>query len=154
MSEPSLQDLADAVTDLGRIVARQGASLDRLLDDGRAAAARARAGADLPLLVDLLALHRDAAACAATARSRRERDAFGAVAGGLERLITGRGGQLVTPADGTAFDAATMDAVEVEPTDDPAADRTVAAVLEPGLWLTEAGRSARPARVVVRRLRG
>lgn len=154
MSEPSLQDLADAVTDLGRIVARQGASLDRLLDDSRAAAARARAGADLPLLVELVALHRDATACAATARSRRERDAFGAVAGGLERLITGRGGRLVVPAEGAAFDAATMDAVEVEPTGDPAADRTVAAVLEPGLWLTEAGRSARPARVVVRRLQG
>lgn len=154
MSEPSLQDLADAVTDLGRIVARQGASLDRLLDDSRAATARARAGADLPLLVDLLALHRDTTACAATARSRRERDAFGAVASGLERLITGRGGQLVVPAAEAAFDAATMDAVAVEPTDDPAADRTVAAVLEPGLWLTEAGRSARPARVVVRRLQG
>lgn len=154
MSEPSPQDLADAITDVGRIVARQGASLDRLVDDSRAAAARARAGADVPLLVDLLALHRDASACAATARSRRERDAFGAIAGGLERLINGRGGQLVVPAEGAAFDAASMDAVEVEATDDEAADRTVAAVLEPGLWLGEAGRSVRPARVVVRRLRG
>lgn len=153
MSEPSPQDLADAITDVGRIVARQGASLDRLLDDSRAAAARARAGADVPLLVDLLALHRDATACATTARSRRERDAFGAIASGLERLVNGRGGRLVVPADGSAFDAASMDAVEVEETDDEAADRTVAAVVEPGLWLTELDRSARPARVVVRRLR-
>lgn len=154
MSEPSAQDLADAITDVGRIVARQGASLDRLVDDSRAAAARARAGADVPLLVDLLALHRDATTCAATARSRRERDAFDAIAGGLERLINGRGGQLVVPLEGAAFDAASMDAVEVEQTDDEAADRTVAAVLEPGLWLGEAGRSVRPARVVVRRLGG
>lgn len=152
MTEPSLTDLVDAVTDLGRIVARQGAGLDRLLDDSRATAARSRAGADLPLLVDLLALHRQATTCAATARTKRERDAFDAFASGIERLLNGRGARLVSPAAGTAFDASSMDAVEVEPTSDPGADRTVAAVLEPGLWLEEPARTARPARVVVRKL--
>ncbi|UMG91968.1 nucleotide exchange factor GrpE [Nocardioides sp. TF02-7] len=154
MPDPNLQDLHDAVTDVGRIVARQGAAIDRLVDDSRAAAARARAGADVPLLVDLLALHRDATACAATARSRRERDAFTAVARGLERLVTGRGGTLVAPAPGEPFDATRMEAAEVVATDDPAADRTVASVLEAGLWLTEAGRSVRPARVAVHRHSG
>ncbi|GAA4807078.1 hypothetical protein ACFQ0K_01825 [Nocardioides caeni] len=152
MADPSLQDLVDAVSDLGRIVSRQGATLDRLVDDSRAAAARARAGADVPLLVDLLALHRDASACAASARSRREREAFTAMAGGLQRLVEGRGGRLVMPVDGDAFDALTMEAAEIEDTDVADHDRTVARVLEPGLVLTEVGRSVRPARVVVRRL--
>jgi molecular chaperone GrpE len=149
-----MRDLADAVTDLGRIVARQGAAIDRLVDDARAAAARDRAGADVALLVDLLALHRDAARCSATARSARERAAFDAVAHGLERLLAGRGGTLVTPAPGTEFDAATMEAAELVPTPDAADDRTVATVVEPGLVLTGLGRSVRPARVVVRRHRG
>lgn len=152
--EPSLQDLADAVVDVGRLVARQAASIDRLVDDSRAAAARARVGADVPLLVDLLALHRDASACAATARSRREREAFGAVASGIERLIEGRGGRLVTPATGTAFDAVSMEAVEVVTTDDASRDRTVASLLEPGLVIADAGRSVRPARVAVHRYAG
>ncbi|TWH01892.1 molecular chaperone GrpE [Nocardioides sp. J9] len=151
MSEPTLQDLADAVVDVGRLVARQAASIDKLVDDGRAAAARARAGADVPLLVDLLALHRDASACAATARSRREREAFTAVAGGLERLIEGRGGRLVAPSPGAVFDATTMEAVEVVATDDAARDRTVAELVEPGLVVTELGRAVRPARVAVHR---
>lgn len=158
MSEPAaestLQDLADAVVDVGRLVARQAASLDQLVDDSRASAARARAGADVPLLVDLLALHRDANTCAATARSRREREAFGAVAGGIERLIEGRGGRLVAPAEGTTFDAASMDAVEVVPTEVAELDRTVASLLEPGLLLVEVGRSVRPARVAVHRYAG
>ena len=152
--EPSLQDLADAVVDVGRLVARQAASLDQLVDDSRAAAARARVGADVPLLVDLLALHRDASTCAATARSRREREAFGAVAGGIERLIEGRGGRLVAPAAGTPFDAVSMEAVEVVTTDDATQDRTVATLLEPGLLLAEIGRSVRPARVAVHRYAG
>ncbi|HWJ10810.1 MAG TPA: hypothetical protein VNS46_15635 [Nocardioides sp.] len=154
MSEPTLQDLADAVVDMGRLLARQAASLDQLLDDGRAAAARARAGADVPLLVDLLALHRDASSCAATARSRREREAFTAVAGGIERLIEGRGGRLVAPAEGVPFDAASMEAVEVVPTALAEQDRTVATLLEPGLLLVELGRSVRPARVAVHRHAG
>lgn len=153
-TEPTLQDLADAVVDVGRLVARQAASIDQLVDEGRAAAARARAGADVPLLVDLLALHRDASNCAATARSRREREAFGAVAGGIERLIEGRGGRLVAPAEGTAFDAVSMEAVEVVATDVAERDRTVASLLEPGLALTELGRSVRPARVAVHRYAG
>lgn len=153
-SEPTLQDLADAVVDVGRLVARQAASIDQLVNDGRAAAARARAGADVPLLVDLLALHRDASNCASTARSRRERDAFGAMAGGIERLIEGRGGRLVAPAEGTAFDAVSMEAVEVVATDVAERDRTVASLLEPGLALTELGRSVRPARVAVHRYAG
>lgn len=152
MSEPSPQDLLDAVSDLGRIVARQGASVDRLVDDSRAAAARSRAGADVSLVVDLFALHSDAAACASTARSRRERTAFEALASGLERLITGRGAALVMPLPGTDFDAVTMEAAEVVSTDDPTLDRSIESVLEPGLWLVEIGRSVRPARVVVRRL--
>ncbi|SHF75959.1 molecular chaperone GrpE [Jatrophihabitans endophyticus] len=153
MSEPSLQDLADAVTDLGRVVARQGASLDRLVDDARAAAARERAGADVALLVDLAALHRDARACAETARAARDRTAFTAIATGLERLLAGRGGTLVTPSVDDAFDAATMEAAEVVATGDRRLDRTVDSVREPGLSLPATGRSVRPARVVVRRHR-
>lgn len=149
--EPSIQDLLDQIADLGRIVTRQGASIDRLVDDSRAAAARIRSGADLPLLLDLLALYSTALTCASTARSRRERAAFDAVAGGLERLMIGRGAVLVTPPLGTAFDAALMEASEIVATDDGALDRTVDAVLEPGLSLAEGGRSVRPARVVVRR---
>jgi molecular chaperone GrpE len=101
--------------------------------------------------VELFALYCDASACASTARSRRERAAFEALGSGLERLLVGRDATLVTPAPGVAFDGASMAAVEVVATDDPALDRTVVAVLAPGLWLTEVGRSVRPARVVVRR---
>jgi molecular chaperone GrpE len=151
VSEPTLRDLLDQITDLGRIVARQGASVERLVDDSRAAAARARAGADIPLLVDLFVLYCDASTCASTARSRRERAAFEALGAGLERLLTGRGATVVTPSPGVAFDPASMEAAEVVATDDPALDRTVHAVLEPGLWLIDAGRSVRPARVVVQR---
>lgn len=148
--EPSLQDLLDQISDLGRIVARQGASLDRLVDDSRAAAARARSAADVPLLVDLLALYVDATRCAQTARARRERAGFDALGAGLERLIAGRGGALVMPAPGTDFDPATMEAASVVSTDNATLDRTVDELLEPGLWLTEIGRSVRSARVVVR----
>ncbi len=153
MSEPSLRDLLDQMTDLGRILTHQGASVARLVDDSRAAAARSRTGADIPLLVELFALHGDASSCASTARSRRERAAFGALCAGLERLLAGRGAVLVTPEPGVPFDAASMEASEVVATENPALDRTVGAVLEPGLWLTEAARSLRPARVVVRRHR-
>lgn len=147
-----LQDLADAITDLGRVVARQSTSIERLVDDSRAAATRERAGADVALLVDLFALHRDASACAAGARAVRERKAFEAIGAGLERLIVGRGGALVVPSVGTPFDAATMEVADVLPTDDAALDRTVEAVRSPGLMLTALGRSVRPARVTVRRL--
>lgn len=146
-------DLAERLDDLTRAVTRQAATLEKLADDARAREAKERAGADVPLLVDLLALHGDAAACAATARTRRERDAFTAVAAGLARLIVGRGGELVVPPPGAEFDAASMEAAEVRPTDDPALDRVVAAVLAPGLRLIVLGRTVRPARVAVHRHR-
>lgn len=142
---PSLQDLSDKIDDLARLVARQTAVVAALAD------APAAAGPDIGLLVDLHALCRDTLACADTARSRRERAAFTAVAAGLERLIVGRGGALVAPAPGAVFDGAHMEAAEVVPTDDPARDRTVARLLEPGL--DAAGRSVRPARVAVHRAR-
>ncbi|MHA6625552.1 hypothetical protein ACU61A_09000 [Pseudonocardia sichuanensis] len=146
MADPSLQDLADKVDDLTRLVTRQTATLGRIADAG------ARSGPDVPLLVDLHALRTDALACAATTRTRKERAAFEAIAGGLERLLAGRGGTLVSPRPGHAFSAATMEAAEVVRTDDAALDRTVAVLLEPGLEVE--GRSVRPARVAVHRHRG
>jgi molecular chaperone GrpE len=143
--DPSLQDLVDKVDDLSRLVARQSATLARLADGGT------RIGPDVPLLVDLHALRTDALACAATTRTRKERSAFEAIAAGLERLLAGRGGILVSPRPGHAFSAATMEAAEVVNTDDAALDRTVAALLEPGLEVD--GRSVRPARVAVHRHR-
>ncbi|WP_219413661.1 nucleotide exchange factor GrpE [Pseudonocardia nigra] len=145
LQDPSLQDIADKVDDLTRLVNRQAATLGRLAD------ARATAGPDVPLLVELHALRSDAVRCAATARSRRERSAFEAVAGGLERLLAGRGGTVVAPQPGESFSGATMEAAEVVPTEDPAQDRTVAALLEAGLQA--GGRSVRPARVAVHRHR-
>lgn len=143
--EPSARDLADKIDDVTRLLTRQSAALAALAD------APAPAGPDVALLVDLHALFTDASACAATARSRRERTAFAAVAGGLERLIVGRGGAVVAPEPGSAFRGTQMEAAEVVATDDPAADRTVAALLEPGL--DAGGRSVRPARVAVFRTR-
>ncbi|GAA3235461.1 hypothetical protein GCM10017691_32820 [Pseudonocardia petroleophila] len=140
-----MRELADKIDDVTRLLTRQAAAIAALTD------ARAATGPDVPLLVDLHALLRDSLACAATARSRRERAAFTAVAAGLERLVVGRGGALVTPAPGEAFRGTQMEAVEVVPTDDPAQDRTVARLLEPGL--DAAGRSVRPARVAVFRAR-
>lgn len=152
MADATAQDLVDALSDLGRVVTRQGQAIDRLVDDARASAARDRAGADIPLLVDLLALHRDATACAATARSRREREAFTVIASGLERTIQGRGGLLVWPAAGDDFDALSMEAAEVVPTSEDGQDRTIARVLDAGLMLADPRRSVRPARVAVHRL--
>jgi molecular chaperone GrpE len=143
--DPSLQDIADKVDDLSRLVTRQSTALARLADTGT------RAGPDVPLLVELHALRSDALACAATTRTRKERSAFEAIAAGLERLLAGRGGTLVSPRPGHAFSAATMEAAEVVATDDAALDRTVAALLEPGLEVD--GRSVRPARVSVHRHR-
>jgi molecular chaperone GrpE len=143
--DPSLQDIVDKVDDLSRLVTRQSAALARLVDGGT------RAAPDVPLLVELHALRADALACAATTRMRKERSAFEALAAGLERLLAGRGGTLVSPRPGHAFSAATMEAAEVVATDDAALDRTVAALLEPGLEVD--GRSVRPARVTVHRHR-
>jgi molecular chaperone GrpE len=142
---PSLQDLADKLDDVARLVTRQGATLGELAD-----ARRNDAGPDVALLVELHALRADALACADTARSRRERSAFTALADGLERLLVGRGGTVVAPAAGDEFAASTMEAAEIVPAADPALDRTVAKLLEPGL--RAGGRSIRPARVAVHRL--
>lgn len=145
MADPSLSDLADRIDDVARLVTRQSATLGALAD------ARSGGGPDVPLLVELFALRADALRCAGTARSRRERAAFTALATGLERVLVGRGGAVVVPQVGDAFSGTRMEAAEVVATADPAQDRTVAAVLEPGL--VAAGRSIRPARVVVHRHR-
>ena len=142
---PTLQDVSDKLDDVARALARQAAVLAALSD------APAAAGPDVALLVDLHALRLDALACAATARSRRERAAFEAVAAGLERLAAGRGGTVLAPAPGEPFDGATMEAAEVVAAPDPAADRTVATLLAPGL--AAGGRCVRPARVAVHRAR-
>ena len=149
MGEITLQDVADRVDDLARVVARQGVTLGALAD--ARAGSGADTGPDVPMLVELHALRVDALACAAPARSRGERDAFAAMATSLERLVVGRGGAVVVPAPGADFDARTMTAVEIAPTGDAAADRTVATVLEPGLSVGP--RSVRPARVQVHRFR-
>lgn len=146
MAELSLQDIADKVDDVSRLLSRQSTTLQRIAEPGAGATT-----ADTPLLVELHALLVDALTCAGTARVRREREAFEALAGGLERLLVGRGGAVVTPAAGEAFSASTMEAVEVVAATDPAADRTVARLLAPGLLV--AGRSVRPARVAVHRVR-
>lgn len=143
--------LGERIEDLGRVIARQAATIERLTDAARARAEQGRAGADLPLIVELFALHSDAAACATTAESVRERDAFAAITSRIERLIIGRGGGLVTPRADDAFDALTMEAADTTKTDDPELDRTVDSVIRTGLIV--AGRSVRPAGVVVRRYR-
>lgn len=143
--------LAERVEDLARILARQAGTVERLADAEQARAARERGGADLPLVVELFALLGDMTACARTAESDREREAFEAVATRIERLLVGRGGTVVAPAEGDAFDPAEMEASDTTATTDEALDRTVADVIAPGL--TVPGRSVRPARVVVRVLR-
>ncbi|MFE9322702.1 hypothetical protein ACIHDR_21870 [Nocardia sp. NPDC052278] len=148
-STDSLAHLAECIDDLTRVAARQATTIDRLADEAKARDRRDRAGADLPLILELFALHTDTAACAATAESPRERTAFEAVATRIERLIVGRGGTLVTPRPDDAFDSRTMEAADVAKTNDPALDRTVESVVQTGL--TVSGRSVRPAGVVVRR---
>ena len=91
VGEVTLQDVADKVDDVARALTRQAATLGALTD-------RREAGPDVPLLVELHALRADALACAATARSHRERDGFTALAAGLERLLVGRGGAVVAPS--------------------------------------------------------
>jgi len=144
--DPTLGDIADKIDDVARLLGRQAATLGTIAD-----ARAAGSGPDLPLLVELHALRVDALRCAATARSRRERTGFETVAGGLERLLSGRGGTVVTPLVGEPFSGASMEAVEVLPAADPALDRTVAGLVEPGLLV--GGRSVRPARVAVHRHR-
>ncbi|MEV4234960.1 MULTISPECIES: nucleotide exchange factor GrpE [unclassified Nocardia] len=146
-----LAQLTERIEDLTRVIARQATTIDRLADEAKARDRRDRAGADLPLVVELFALHTDTTACATTAESPRERAAFEAIATRIERLIVGRGGTLVTPQRGDAFDSLTMEAADVAKIDDPALDRTVASVVQTGL--TVSGRSVRPAGVVVHRHR-
>ncbi|MEV5838116.1 hypothetical protein [Nocardia sp. NPDC052112] len=146
-----LADLAERIEDLTRTIARQANTIDRLADEAKARDRRDRAGADLPLVLELFALHTDTTACATTAESARERAAFEAIATRIERLITGRGGTLITPHPDAPFDALTMEAAEVTITDDAHADRTVDTTIRPGL--TVSGRSVRPAAVVARKYR-
>lgn len=147
----ALAVLAERIEDLSRILARQAATIERLADEAKARDRRDRAGADLPLVTDLFALHGDTVTCARTAESDRDRAAFTALADRLERLLTGRGAALVAPVPDSAFDARTMEATDVVTAEDAAADRTVAALLAPGLRVGD--RSVRPASVVVRRYR-
>jgi molecular chaperone GrpE len=146
MAEPTLVDIADKVDDVARMLARQAATLSALTDAGPT-----ESGPDLPLLVELHTLRSDALRCAATARSRRERSAFDAIAAGLGRLLAGRGGVVVEPAVGEPFSGSSMEVAQVLSTDDADLDRTVAELLEPGLRVGT--RSVRPARVVVHRHR-
>ncbi|MFX0576670.1 nucleotide exchange factor GrpE [Nocardia nepalensis] len=146
-----LAQLAERIEDLTRVIARQATTIDRLADEAKARAQRDRTGADLPLLIELFALHTDTAACATTAESPREREAFDAITTRIERLIVGRGGSVISPRPGDTFDSLHMEAAEVTTTETPDADRTVATTIHPGL--TVSGRSVRPAAVVVRRYR-
>lgn len=145
--EQQLQTLDERVVDLARVIARQAASIDLLVDAGKARG-RETSSADVPLLVDLFALYLDAETCARSA-AEGDRAAFAALAAGLDRLITGRGGRIVTPAVGADFDARAMEAIEVVRGPEVSADqdRTVAEVVRPGLVAGD--RSLRPAAVTV-----
>lgn len=140
--------IAEQVTDLARVLARQAQSLERLADADRQRAAAASAGADVSLLVDLHALYIDAATCVATAATEADRTAFAALRDSLERIILGRGGAIVAPGVGAEFDARSMEAIETR-AGDSASDRTIAEVVRPGLRVGD--RVARPALVVVYR---
>ncbi|MEV6768279.1 nucleotide exchange factor GrpE [Nocardia sp. NPDC051030] len=152
-TEPDTAQLADRITerldDLTRVIARQAATIDRLADDAKARAQRERAGADVPLVVELFSLYGEARAFASTAQSEAEQTAFDTFANRVERLLTGRGGQVVEPKPDTVFDALTMEAADTITADAPDLDRTVDSIVTPGLLIAD--RSVRPARVVVRR---
>ncbi|WP_084534475.1 nucleotide exchange factor GrpE [Nocardia yamanashiensis] len=150
-TDPATDRITERIDDLARVIARQAATIERLADDAKARDRRERAGADVPLVVELFALFDDARTLAATAGSDTERAAFETFANRLERLLTGRGGQTVEPKPGAPFDALTMEAADVLPTGESDLDRTVHSVVQPGL--TVAGRSVRPAKVVVHRHR-
>lgn len=156
-TDVELPRTAEILDDLTRTIARQQATIERLVDGVRRLESTGRSGADVPLLVDLSAIRSDAIGCARTAQSERERTGFEALAAAIDRLIVGRGGGVVTPAVGGDFSAATMEVAEVVRTDDPAEDRTIDRVVAEGLRLAESAgtsRSIRPALVVVRRYRG
>ena len=144
-SDDLLAALAGQVQDLTRVVTRQAAALDRLV-----AADRARSGprTEAKLINELFAVFVDADLCVRSAESEREARAFTALRDGLERLIAGAGGTVVAPRPGDPFDVTVMEASDVTPIDGtPAVAETVADVIRPGL--TIAGRSVRPALVVV-----
>jgi len=143
VADLSIGDLADKVDDLSRLIGRQSGLLLELSD------ARRRPGPDTALLVELHALRGDALAAASATRSARERGAVEAIADRLERLLAGRGGVLVAPRPGHPFSTATMEAAEEVACADAALDRTVAALLAPGLEAD--GRTVRLARVTVNR---
>lgn len=136
--DDQLRQLAERVEDLTRVVVRQAQTLDQLVDADRARTS----GPDLPLLVVLFAVFVDADACARSGDA-----AFASIAGSLERLITGRGGEIITPSVGDPFEVSTMEAVDVRPATADDTPRTVADPIRPGLRVGP--RSVRPAMVTV-----
>lgn len=151
VSAPTLDRITERIDDLARVIARQAATIERLADEAKLKIRDERAEHDAPLIRDLFALHGLAQTFASTSNSEPDRQGFEAMGRRVERMLTERGGQLVTPFRGTAFDPDTMEAAELTDTDDPTADRTVESVIQPGL--TVGDRSIRPAKVVVRRYR-
>ena len=137
-SGDQLAHLTERVEDLTRVVVRQAQTLDQLVDADRARAS----GPDLPLLVELFSIFIDADSCARSGDA-----AFAAISGSLERLITGRGGTVITPSVGDPFEVSTMEAVGVRPVEGDTEPRTVADPIRPGLLVGP--RSVRPAMVVV-----
>lgn len=147
----SLDRITERIDDLARVIARQAATIERLADEAKVQIRDERAEADAPMLRDLFALHGLAQTFASTSNSEADRPGFEAISRRVERMLTERGGQLVTPFRGAAFDPEVMEAAELADTNDPEADRTVESVIQPGL--TVGDRSIRPAKVVVRRYR-
>lgn len=143
--------ITERIDDLARVIARQAATIERLADAAKLKDREERAEADAPLLRDLFALHGLAQTFVSTSNSEPDRQGFEAINRRVERMLAERGGELVTPFRGTAFDPETMEAAEVAGTDDPEADKTVESVIQPGLTIGD--RSIRPAKVVVRRYR-
>lgn len=141
-----LRLLSEQIQDLTRVVARQSQIIDKI---ATAESKRTGPSTDTPLLVELFALFTDADTCARTADSEREAAAFGALRDGLERLIVGRDGRVVIPCAGDDFDVAVMEVADVRAASDTAVAGTVAELIRPGLVV--AGRSVRPAMVVVYR---
>ncbi|WP_405491963.1 nucleotide exchange factor GrpE [Nocardia sp. NBC_00511] len=152
MPATAVDRITERIDDLARVVARQAATLERLADEAKSKTRDERADSDAPLMRDLFALHGLAQTFASTSNSEPDLQGFAAMARRVERMLVERGGQLVTPFRGTDFDPATMEAAELADTDDPASDRTVESVIQPGLTIGD--RSIRPAKVVVRRYRG
>ncbi|WP_369640302.1 nucleotide exchange factor GrpE [Nocardia sp. JMUB6875] len=151
MPAQTLDRITERIDDLARVIARQAATIERLADEAKVQIRDERAEADAPLIRDLFALHGLAQTFASTSNSEADRPGFEAISRRVERMLTERGGQLVTPFRGAAFDPDVMEAAELSDTDDPDADRTVESVIQPGL--TVGDRSIRPAKVVVRRYR-